>query len=558
MDRQTVTERSIQERAGSEAFNRGRVYLGQGRVEDLSVTATSATATVDGTRPYRVRLELAHSRMAAECSCPQGGESAFCKHCVAVALAWVAEAGPLPLPDAAPTPEPEPEPEPGAGDARLRAFLATRDTAWLVEELMRAAAAAPLLRSRLEVAAGAEVADVLDVERLRRRLTGAIEAAFADPDDPEDPDDLDEALAEVSELIDTGFAPTAVELTEHAIDVIVSHPDACALDEFLLSSVRRLHLRACAGGHPDPAALADRLVDQALAAGECGELFPDALPDYAEALGEPGMARYRERVAEAWEAAKAEGTDAAEAVKRLRERLAEAEGGADALIAVLTETEPSYEDLQLIVRALASEGRDTEAVAWVTRGLEEYEYGVDLRELGAECLLRAGDRRGAVAMLWPAVIQGPTLARYQALAEAAGDHWPRWRERALTLLKETVSGRDDLIEILLWEDDVDGAWRASQGIKLYESLHLRLARARGATHPADAVPVLLARADQEIARTGKYAYSRAASFLAEAQLLAEQGGEAEKERFVQHMARLRAEHKPKYSLRRYLDRARLP
>ncbi|WP_242891722.1 SWIM zinc finger family protein [Actinomadura litoris] len=53
---------------------------------------------MDGTRPYRVRLELAHSRMAAECSCPQGGESAFCEHCVAVALARVTEAGPLPLP----------------------------------------------------------------------------------------------------------------------------------------------------------------------------------------------------------------------------------------------------------------------------------------------------------------------------------------------------------------------------------------------------------------------------------------------------------------------------
>ncbi|WP_242902795.1 SWIM zinc finger family protein [Actinomadura terrae] len=554
MDRQTVTERSIERRVGSEVFNRGRVYLGQGRVENLSVTATSATATVEGSEPYRVRLELTASRMAGECSCPQGGESAFCKHCVAVALAWVAEAGPLPLPD--PDPTPEPEPAPGIDDARLRAFLATRDTDWLVEELMRAAAAAPLLRSRLEVAAGAEVHAVLDVERLRHRLTRAI--ATATEIEPE-AGDFEGILEELDELVDAGFAPIALELIEHAFDLIPSLSEDAPAAEYLSSVFQRAHLRACAHCPPDPIALADLLVDRAFAT---SLLFVDALRDYAGLLGETGIARYRERVTAAWRAAESGDLDDEEAdygtVLELREQLAEIEG-ADALMAVLTESEPSNRNALRIARALVSEGRDAEAVEWVRRRLEQRHVDTDLCDLGADCLLRTGDRRGAVELLWPAFLTYPGLGRYKALAAAAGDHWPRWRERALTLLRESLArsgGGGVLVEILLWEDDVEGAWRESRGVTLHDGLRLKLARARGATHPADAVPVLLDRADREIASTGKHRYSRAANYLAEARLLAEQGGESDK--FVRHMARLRAEHKAKSALRRYLDAARLP
>ncbi|MFC6081940.1 SWIM zinc finger family protein [Sphaerisporangium aureirubrum] len=544
----TVTEEQIREWSEGQAFERGKIYMAQGRVEDLSVTGTGATATVDGSQPYEVRLELTDAGMSGECSCPQGGEGAFCKHCVAVALAWLDRSGPLAMPEA---------PE-KIGDARLRAFLTGQDHEWLADELMRAASASPVLRARLEVAAGGDVRAALDDGRLRRRLGKVVKAGRTATAKEQDERfaEIEAVLGEVSGLVGAGFAGTAAGLAEYAIDLLVPYMER---DGYLVSSTltqaRRIHLEACATGHPDPVALADRLVDQALAT---GRLFVDALPGYAEALGTAGMARYRERVEQAVDDPDAEPAT----VARLRERLAEHEGGADALIALLASGKPSGQDVLRIARALVTEGRDQDAVGWIRRGLEDSPADADLRGLGAECLVRAGDRRGAVELLWPVFIGAPTLVTYRALAEAAAGHWPRWRDRALTLLRDQLTEAGDpyrfgiLVEILLWEEDVEGAWQVAGAGGISENLRLRAARARAATHPADAVPLLLELAEQEIVSKRKWAYPRAAQLLAEAQILSARAGTGDD--FDRHMAALRTRHKAKPALRLQLDLARLP
>ncbi|MBI1758932.1 MAG: hypothetical protein HYR62_06870 [Actinobacteria bacterium] len=49
-------------------------------------------------------------------------------------------------------------------------------------------------------------------------------------------------------------------------------------------------------------------------------------------------------------------------------------------------------------------------------------------------------------------------------------------------------GHSTLVEILLWEEDVDGAWQAAQHGGCTDHPWLQLARARAEHHPADAVP----------------------------------------------------------------------
>ncbi len=560
MVRQVVTEERIREWSDGQAFDRGRLYFAQGRVGEPSVTETGATATVNGSRPYGVRLDITATRMVGECPCPQGAEGMFCKHCVATALAWLAQAGPLPMP----------EPPKKITDTRLRAFLTDRDRTWLVEELIRAAETAPLVRARLEVAAGADAKAVLNDEQLRRRLARTVQDACAalDGELDEQVTQVNTVLEEVADLAGAGFTQIAIELTEYTMDLLVRYSqEENEENEFMVSHMltqaQRIHLAACADGHPDPVALADRLVDQALAT---GRLFMDALPGYAETLGAAGMARYRDRVEQAWHdlgtTENTPGGDTPATIAHLRERLAEHEGGADALITLLTASPPSNRDILRIAQVLVIEGRDQDAVGWVRRGLERFGSDADLRKLGAECLLRAGDRRGAVELLWPVFIGNPSLQDYRLLAEAAGEHWPRWRERALTLLRDLLARPDNrygfgvLVEILLWEDDGDGAWQAAQADGIPEGLLMRAARARALTHPADAIPVLLDVADREIVGKRKWGYSRAARLLAEAQVLAERCGE--QEAFGRHMTALRARHKAKSALRAELDQARLP
>jgi uncharacterized Zn finger protein len=72
--------------AGKRSYERGERYVDS--VSDLRWTSNGVWATVHGTEPYRVRLSWA-GPLAGACSCPYGADGNFCKHCVAVGLAWL-------------------------------------------------------------------------------------------------------------------------------------------------------------------------------------------------------------------------------------------------------------------------------------------------------------------------------------------------------------------------------------------------------------------------------------------------------------------------------------
>ncbi|GAA3888113.1 hypothetical protein GCM10022381_32530 [Leifsonia kafniensis] len=92
-----LTLTHIEQFADSASLARGRDYFQRDLV--LSTT-TRANGTVDrvveGERPYRVKL----GARSWSCSCPVGARGDFCKHCVAVALAVVADAQPADAPPA--------------------------------------------------------------------------------------------------------------------------------------------------------------------------------------------------------------------------------------------------------------------------------------------------------------------------------------------------------------------------------------------------------------------------------------------------------------------------
>ena len=74
-----------------------------------------------------------------------------------------------------------------------------------------------------------------------------------------------------------------------------------------------------------------------------------------------------------------------------------------------------------------------------------------------------------------------------------------------------------------------------------------LARARAGTHPADAIPVLLRAAGQEIERRNRETYKAAAHLLTEAKPLFARYGRDQG--FQDHLAALRQTHRAKWALR---------
>jgi uncharacterized Zn finger protein len=75
--------------ATSAALERGRRYAAEQRVETLSAAGTRLTAEVRGSEVYRISIWVNGDRLGYVCTCPQGADGNFCKHCVAVAIAWV-------------------------------------------------------------------------------------------------------------------------------------------------------------------------------------------------------------------------------------------------------------------------------------------------------------------------------------------------------------------------------------------------------------------------------------------------------------------------------------
>ncbi|MGH3999608.1 MAG: hypothetical protein ACRDTJ_19360, partial [Pseudonocardiaceae bacterium] len=104
--------------------------------------------------------------------------------------------------------------------------------------------------------------------------------------------------------------------------------------------------------------------------------------------------------------------------------------------------------------------------------------------------------------------------------------------------------------------DTEAAWQAASAGGCRDELWLRVARERAATHPADAIPILLAAADQAISHKNRGSYQVAARLLVEANSLFRRCDRQED--FESRLCALRAAHKPKRALREELDRAGLP
>lgn len=92
-------------------FERGQTYAAQGRVTELVRQDRSLSAVVKGTTDYRVSIHAKGDVLAHSCTCPVGEDGAFCKHAVAVVLAWVADVSPESLPAKGDVIEPPPRAE---------------------------------------------------------------------------------------------------------------------------------------------------------------------------------------------------------------------------------------------------------------------------------------------------------------------------------------------------------------------------------------------------------------------------------------------------------------
>jgi len=84
----SLSESVIKTLAGEAAYQRGLAYYNEGRVKQLDINATHISAEVEGENRYHVTLNHTAKIFDGSCDCPASDNFDFCKHCVAVSLAY--------------------------------------------------------------------------------------------------------------------------------------------------------------------------------------------------------------------------------------------------------------------------------------------------------------------------------------------------------------------------------------------------------------------------------------------------------------------------------------
>jgi len=569
---------ALRRMAGGVSFERGEDYYLDRQVKSLAENEGTITAKVQGTRPYQVELWIEEDDLEYFCTCPMGADGEFCKHCVAVGLAWL-EAG-----DPKFSGKGKPSPRVTIDD--VRTYLLEEDKNVLVEMLVDRAIEDDRLRQRLLMKAAKKGSKELDLATFRRAIDDAVEPdGFVDYRSAYDyAHGIEEAIDSVEELLKEEHPAEVIELTEYVLGAVEqamgSVDDSDGNMGGILERLQELHHRACKKAKPEPEALARRLFEWELRTHY--DTFYGASETYADVLGRKGLAVYRTLAETEWAKVPALGPgqrNSEEYSKRFRithimETLARQTGDVEAIVAIKKrDLSLAYHYLQIAETYKSARKYDL-ALEWAERGVKAFPEHTDsrLREFLAEEYHRRKRHDEAMALIWAEFAESPILEEYKKLKVHAQriEQWESWREKALDYLRSEVTraknqrqgnrwpwhykaDHSELVRIFLWEKDVEAAWREAQEGGCSNDLWLELAAKRDKDHPEDALPIYQRQIEPTLVRKNNDAYAEAISLLRKVRELMVRL--ERKNEFTSFLEKVRVSHKPKRNFMKLLDRA---
>lgn len=572
-----LDDRLLRRLAGARAFARGEAYFAGGLVGALVAHDGAVRAKVQGTRTYRIELWRDGDELEYSCTCPVGEDGAFCKHGVAVGLAWIDAAAPQ-------ASAKQPRPRVTLDDVRAR--LMQQDKRTLVDQLMDQVMQDDDLRRRLLMQAASHDSKGPDVAAYRQAIDEAVDiGGFVDYRQAYDyARGIDGVIDGLEALLKQRHAAEVIELAEHALteieDAMGSVDDSDGEMGGLLERLQTLHHRACKQAKPDPQVLAWRLFAWELRTD--WDTFHDASRIYADILGKKGMATYRTLAEAEWAQVPtlAPGRNEPDKygkrfrITRIMETLAEHRDDVEALVAIKQRDLSSAWAYLQIAELYRKARKHALALEWAERGLKAFPVRTDarLREFLADAWHRDRRHDEAMTLVWAEFTETSSLQGYETLlkhADRAGQR-THWRERALAHLRQTAAeakhkrrndhwgwhdpGHSTLVRIFLWEKDADAAWQEAQAGGCTHELWLELAARREKTHPQDALAIYQRQIAPTLDRTNNEAYRQAAVLLRKVRgLMVRLGRQAD---FGPYLADLRVRYKRKRNFIQLLDRAR--
>jgi uncharacterized Zn finger protein len=559
-----VTPALIRRLAGEPYYERGLDYFENGNVASLHQDGTRIHGVVEGTDDYDVVLSAKGKTLDYRCSCPLGCDGEFCKHCVAVGLAWLEQNA-----------ERQRDQNKGASTKITREDIAKalqqEDKETLVGWIIRWAEEDEAFQRKVVRAAARRFDSSGLIAQTKQALENALRVRrFVEYRDMRAyAAGVQAVLDEIEDLLDQGQAAAVIELAEFGLGrfsaAVEKVDDSGGYMSELRERMRELHLAACTAAPPDPVVLGEKLF--LLEWKSEWDEWHHSPERYAHALRAEGLAALRKKADAEWAKLPpvTEGDNRftgghSSRLTRIMESLARQSGDVEAMVAVVArDLSMNYAYLQ-IAELYREAGKHDKAMDWAQRGAarEDGPHSSTLRLFVAEEHQRRGFHADALRIVWVGFRQQPSLDSYRTLEKfaRAAEEWDEWREQAWALMRrrpaEAVAKRyrvDDgslAVEILLYEERVEDAWQAARSAGCGNDLWLALASRREVEHPEDAAGVYLLQADRAIANAPKNRYNAGVALLEKAAaLLRSRGRSAE---FHEHMQGLLMKYKLKKNL----------
>jgi hypothetical protein len=392
---------------------------------------------------------------------------------------------------------------------------------------------------------------------------------------------LDPVFETLKELLARGEADAVIELVEEALDCWVEaanciHDDGemgAALDELY-----EIHLNASQKAKPDPVTLAENLFLTASTNREWG-IFCDAYTVYADLLGKTGKMRYRELVEQKWnklpkfkagqkDGAKYDGN--ANWLSGLMIQFAREDGDIGRELEIMQRDLSSASEFYKIAERYEEEKQPALALEWVEAGLHHFVDDLRLQEKCAELYWKSKRRNDALLVWWNLFEQRQGLSTYQRLVTYAEKNKKKdaWRDKALAAIRAGIAARKAtargwwdradrslLVEIFLWEGDIEQAWNEAQSGGCSTDLWLKLCAKRETDHPSDAYPVYMKLAEEAAEKKNNDSYREAVKRIKKAKELANRCDQSGA--FNTMLGKIKLAHKPKRNFITYLANAGL-
>lgn len=475
-------------------------------------------------------------------------------------------------------------------------FLDTQEKKQLIDLLLEQALVDEQFRKQLTQTAVKDLFSDVPVAAIEQSIRQALD--FSGYDDYDGygsgySDDIKPIIASLQTFLAEGHALEVLNLTEYTIEKVEA-----ALDEGhdsedgelrdTLDDLAELHVSACRK------ALSQSLINhQELAARLLkleghfdGEAITHVAETYANVLGEKGLQHYSQLLRSEWDqlpslapGEKEPRPGARSRLTRMMESLARQSGDLNFMVAVKSRDLSNVTQFLTIATLYRDAGQFDQALDWAERGLQAFalEKGdFSFNQLSlflAEEYHRKARHPEAVALIWKVFRDSPGFETYKMLknhvnqAEGAEDiHWTLWREKALAQVRREMEARkkktrtdywgkpldhSDLVQIFLWEGEIDAAWQEAQKGGCSKDLWLDLARELEASRAEDAISIYRQWVEPAVDRKNNDAYEEAVGYLRKIYHLMTILNQ--KQEFKNYLSQVRAAHKAKRNLIKLLD-----